>query len=66
MLEIMGQLNDDASLYRYYYGKGALDLRDKIVEALTDLPFDAPGEVVRQTALSIFPDPFEEPGSNTK
>ena len=55
---------DDETVWRYYYGKGALDFRDKLVEAIGALPADYTAKEAFQMLLATFPDPFPGPASS--
>ena len=55
---------DDETVWRYYYGKGALDYRDKLIEAMGALPKDYTAVESFQVLLATFPDPFPGSGSS--
>ena len=49
---------DHESVYRYYYGKGALDYRDKIMETIRDMPLHLSVGDVFLILRDLFPDEF--------
>ena len=53
---------DHETVYGYYYAKGALDYRDKLLEAIGGLPRDRSVMEAFQMLLGTFPD--EYPGPN--
>jgi hypothetical protein len=53
-----GPEKDDETLQRYYYGKGGLDYRDKLLEALGGLPRDYTAVEAFQRLLATFPDDY--------
>ena len=55
---------DDETVWRYYYGKGALDYRDKLVELLGAMPRDRTALEAFQLLLGTFPEPFPGPASS--
>ena len=51
---------DEDVLRRYFYEKGALDYRDKLMEAMGAIPKDRSASEAFMVLLSTFPDPFNE------
>ena len=58
LLEEAGNPTDDETIKRYFYGKGALDYRDKLIEALGGVPRDRTAVEAFQTLLGTYPDPY--------
>jgi hypothetical protein len=54
---------DDETVWRYYYGKGALDYRDKLIEAMGAIPREYTAVEAFQLLLATFPDPY--PGKSS-
>jgi hypothetical protein len=48
------------SVYSYYYSKGALDYRDKLLEAIGALPRDRSVVEAFHILLATFPDEYKE------
>ena len=49
---------DNETMKRYYYGKGALDYRDKLLTALGELPMTSVVVVAYELVRDTFPDPY--------
>ena len=49
---------DDETLQRYYYGKGGLDYRDKLMEVMGALPKDYTAMEAFQLLLGTYPDDY--------
>ena len=49
---------DHETVYRYHYGKGALDYRDKLLKILGDLPQDCTAATSYEFLRNTFPDPY--------
>ena len=45
-------------VWRYYYDKGALDYRDKLMEAMGAIPKDRSASEAFMVLLGTFPDPY--------
>lgn len=61
-VELQGQeTKDHETVYRYYYGKGALDFRDKLIAVLGGLKVNYSAVDAYNTFLSTFPDPYPGP-----
>jgi hypothetical protein len=58
LLEEAGDPIDDETVKRFYYGKGALDYRDKLVDFFGDQPSSRTALDVFHDFLRIFPDPY--------
>jgi hypothetical protein len=58
LLEEAGEPHEDETIKRYFYGKGALDYRDKLIEALGGIPKDYTAVEAFQTLLGTYPDPY--------
>ena len=58
-----GKDHDHETVYRYYYGKGALDYRDKLLAAIGDLPRTGSALQAYELVRDIFPDKFPGPSS---
>ena len=58
LLEEAGEPADNETIKRYFYGKGALDYRDKLIEFFGDQPSSRTALDVFQDFLNIFPDPY--------
>ncbi len=58
LLEESGNPADDETIKRYFYGKGALDYRDKLMEFFGNQPSSRSALDVFHDFLSIFPDPY--------
>lgn len=54
---------DLETVYGYYYSKGALDYRDKLLEAVGALPKDYSASEAFQVLLATFPDRYPGPSS---
>lgn len=52
---------DHDTVYRYYYGKGALDYRDKLLKAAEQCKSDQVTWTVVELLKTIFPDPYPGP-----
>ncbi len=51
---------DDETVWRYYYEKGALDYRDKLMEFFGNQPSSRSALDVFHDFLNIYPDPYSE------
>lgn len=56
---------DHETVYGYYYSKGALDYRDKLLEAVGGLPKDYSASEAFQMLLGTFPDRYPGPPSSS-
>ena len=56
-------LQDHETVYRYYYGKGALDYRDKLLAVLGGLPMTSVAAVAYELVRDTFPDEYPGPSS---
>ena len=54
---------DHETVYGYYYSKGALDYRDKLLEALGALPRDRSATDAFHVLLGTYPDEYPGPSS---
>lgn len=58
LLEEAGNPTDDETMKRYFYGKGALDYRDKLMDFFGQQPMSRNAMDVFNDFLNIFPDPY--------
>ncbi len=58
LLEEAGNPVDDETIKRYFYGKGALDYRDKLMDFFGHQPMSRNAMDVFNDFLNIFPDPY--------
>jgi hypothetical protein len=58
LLEEAGDPIDNETVKRFYYGKGALDYRDKLMDFFGHQPMSRNAMDVFHDFLSIFPDPY--------
>ncbi len=60
LLEEAGDSADNETVKRYFYEKGALDYRDKIIDILSGVPAHQTALEVFQDLLNVFPDPYSD------
>jgi hypothetical protein len=58
LLEEAGDPVDDETIKRYFYGKGALDYRDKLIARMGALPPTYSALEAYYVLLEVFPDPY--------
>jgi hypothetical protein len=49
---------DHDTANRYYYGKGSLDFRDKLLKLLGQIPKECTAETAFEILRATFPDPY--------
>jgi hypothetical protein len=55
--------SDHETVYGYYYSKGALDYRDKLLELMGNLPTHHSALVAFQLLLETYPEDYPGPSS---
>ena len=58
LLEEAGDTPSYEQVKRYFYGKGSLDYRDKLIEEIGALPKDLTVTDALNVILGTFPDPY--------